>query len=363
MEFLMDLMRSSGQQKHRKKLLSISLPGKSVPGNRSGISSPSVVSTSSDMDCSLQSHCRDTSIDVREAASDGSVLAVVVTYQPDETLAHNLRALCEQIDSVIVVDNGSTNIAAVETATTHLNCRLIKNFSNLGIAYALNQGAAIAMSEGFTWLATFDQDSRVTPGMVSGLLALHQLHPMKSEVGMLVAFHNDRETGLNYDDPRDVLLNKDDWMLMRTTITSGCLISTLALREAGPFDDTLFIDCVDHDFNMRCRRRGFLIVGAKRHILLHSLGRTTEHRLLGKRIICTNHSAIRRYYMTRNQLEVYARYAAFEPVWCAQGLWRLLSGSISALIFERDRFNKLRGMLKGVCHFVLRRFGRLDDWP
>ena len=67
--------------------------------------------------------------------------------------------------------------------------------------------------------------------------------------------------------------------------------------------------------------------------------------------------------MTRNQLEVYARYAAFEPLWCAQGLWRLLIGSIIALIFEKDSLKKLRGMIKGVCHFVLRRFGRLDGWP
>lgn len=297
------------------------------------------------------------------AVSSKSVLAVVVTYDPDETLVQNLLTLREQISDVIVVDNGSTNIDAIEVATSLADCKLIKNGSNLGIARALNQGVAIALSEGFSWLATFDQDSQVTEGMVQGLLTLSQTHPMKNEIGVLVAFHRDRATGDNYDDPRDVLSDYGDWTLMRTTITSGNLVSTAALREAGSFDDTLFIDCVDHDFNMRCRQRGFLIVGAKRQILLHSLGRTTTHRLLGKRIVCSNHSALRRYYMTRNQLEVYARYAAFEPVWCAQGAWRLLSGSIAALIFERDRFNKLRGMLKGACHFALRRFGRLDDWP
>lgn len=324
---------------------------------------PFAITTLIDMDRPPESHHSHNSKDVHEIASDERVLAVVVTYQPDATLAQNLQALREQVSSVIVVDNGSTNIGTIEVATSHTGCKLIKNRSNLGIAHALNQGAAIALSEGYSWLATFDQDSQVTEGMVQGLLALSQTHPMKNEIGVLVAFHRDRTTGANYDDPRDVISDHGEWMLMRTTITSGNLVSTAALREAGPFDDTLFIDCVDHDFNMRCRQRGFLIVGAKRQVLLHSLGRTTQHRLLGKRIICTNHSALRRYYMTRNQLEVYARYAAFEPLWCAQGVWRLLSRSIAALIFEEDRFNKLNGMLKGACHFALRRFGRLDNWP
>jgi len=296
-------------------------------------------------------------------ASDERVLAVVVTYQPDNTLTENLHALRQQVSHVVVVDNGSMNIGTIEVATSHTGCSLIKNGSNLGIAYALNQGAAIAMAEGFSWLATFDQDSQVTEGMVPGLLAMYQTHPMKNEIGVLVAFHRDRATGGNYDDPGDVIADKGDWMLMRTTITSGNLVSVAALREAGRFDDMLFIDFVDHDFNMRCRQKGFLIVGAKRQILLHSLGRTTLHSFLGRRIICSNHSPLRRYYMTRNQLEVYARYAAFEPKWCAKGMWHLLIGSILALIFERDRFKKLRGMLKGAFHFFLRRFGRLDGWP
>jgi len=299
----------------------------------------------------------------KSPTSDESVLAVVVTYQPDETLIQHLRALREQVGSVVVVDNGSTNVNAIKLAASLLGCRLIKNESNLGIASALNQGAAIAMAEGFAWLATFDQDSQVTPGMVSGLLALHSEHPMKDDVGVMVAFHRDRETGGNYDDPRDVITEYDEWMLLRTTITSGSLVSAAALRAVGPFDDALFIDYVDHDFYMRCRQRGFLIVGAKHHVLVHSVGRTTLHRLLGKRVICSNHSALRRYYITRNQLEIYRRFATFEPAWCARGTWRLLIGSGILLIFEIDRINKMRAMLKGTWHFITRRFGRLDGFP
>lgn len=293
----------------------------------------------------------------------GRILAVVITYEPDHTLIGNLLALREQIADVIVVDNGSANIATVEETIAFTGCRLIRNSSNLGIGYALNQGVAIAFSEGFSWLATFDQDSRVTDGMVSGLVALHQQHPRKDEIGVLVAHHRDRTTGNNHYNPGDVIVDKVDWMLMRTTITSGNLVSVVALRETGPFDSKLFVDCVDHDFNLRCRRKGFLIVGAKRQILLHSLGRITLHRLFGKQITCSNHSALRRYYMTRNHLEVYFRYLTFEPIWCIKGISSLLVRSVLVLVFEMDRVNKLRAMFKGVWHFVVRRFGRLDGFP
>ena len=293
----------------------------------------------------------------------GKILAVVVTYEPDCALIGNLLALREQIIDVIVIDNGSANIEAVEVSTVRSGCKLIKNGSNLGIGHALNQGAAIALSEGFSWLATFDQDSHVTEGMISGLLALLQEHPRRNEIGILAPYHRDRVTGGNYDNLGDVIADRDDWMLMRTTITSGNLVSVAALREVGPFDSKLFIDCVDHDFNLRCRRKGFLIVGAKRLILLHSLGRITLHRMFGKQIICSNHSALRRYYMTRNHLEVYIRYLTFEPKWCVKGICTLLVRSVLVLIFEMDRVNKLRAMLKGTFHFATRRFGRLDGFP
>ncbi|AYQ27914.1 MULTISPECIES: glycosyltransferase family 2 protein [unclassified Polaromonas] len=296
---------------------------------------------------------------MREIGNEKKVLAVVVTYNPDATLIENLQALRGQVDSIIVVDNCSENVSDVEKATSQAGGVLIKNDSNLGIAYALNQGAAIALEEGFSWLATFDQDSQVTPGMIDGLLAIYQTHPMQKEVGVLVAFHRDRATGGNYDDPRDVMPGMDDWVLLRTAITSGSLISAAVLRAVGSFDNSLFIDYVDHDFYMRCRQRGFLIVGAKRQILLHSLGSTTQHRLFGMRVICSNHSALRRYYITRNQLEVYVRYARFEPLWCVRGMWHLITASAVVLILEQDRLNKLRAMLKGAWHFGLRRFGRL----
>ena len=288
------------------------------------------------------------------------VLAVVVTYNPGAFLFEHLAALRPQVDAVLVVDNGSRNVAEVACAAERTGCRLIANPDNTGIAHALNQAVAITRDEGFKWLATFDQDSLVSSDLINKLLDVYEHHPLKPSLGVVVAAHRDRATGRDYYDPRDVLAEWPTSRLLRTTITSGGLVQVSVFDRTGLFDDALFIDFVDHDFYLRARRFGFLIVEAKVAILAHSLGDTTEHRLFGRYVTCSNHSAQRRYYMTRNQLEVYRRFALQEPGWSMRGFSYLLVGSAIALLFEEDRWAKLAAMARGSFHFMLRRFGRLD---
>lgn len=287
-----------------------------------------------------------------------SVLAVVVTYEPDDSLQMNLEALRVQVGGVLIIDNASKNSEYVRGAATATKCVLIQNTTNVGVARAFNQGFEFAASHGFQWLATFDQDSQVTPGMIPGLLdSYHNRHSFN--VGVLAPLHLDRNTGRHYHVPQHVLVDAGEWRLLRTTISSGSLIPIAVLQHVGGFDERLFIDFVDHDFCVRCRQSGYFVLESKRHILIHSLGSLSEHSFLGRRILCSNHSSVRRYYMTRNQLEVYRRYMAFDTWWSIRGLFDLLVGSLTVLIYEGHRLAKARAMLRGGMHFVCRRFGPL----
>jgi rhamnosyltransferase len=87
------------------------------------------------------------------------------------------------------------------------------------------------------------------------------------------------------------------------------------------------------------------------------MGDSTSRVVLGHNIVLTRHSALRRYYITRNQLEVCRRYIAFEPRWVLGALWDLAGGIAVTLLFEADRGAKLRAMLAGLRDFALRRFG------
>lgn len=285
------------------------------------------------------------------------VFAVVVTYQPDKTLERNLRALQSQVDRVVVVDNGSTNVAGIAAVTEAVGCQLICNEANLGIATAFNQGIAVATKEGFPWVVTFDQDSLVPPRLIAGLLNLYRSHPRRSEIAVITPTHRDRGTGDSYYQRGDRLVEQEGWRIVRSCISSGSLVPTAVYAQVGNLDDRLFIDFVDHDFCMRCRAQGFLVVESTHNILAHSIGAATARQVLGRRLVFTNHLPIRHYYMTRNQLEVYRRNLRVDFFWAVRGLFFQLITGVLVLIYEKDRRLKFWAMLQGVRDFFLRRFG------
>jgi rhamnosyltransferase len=284
-------------------------------------------------------------------------LIAVVTFNPDEDLVENLRALRQACGEVLIVDNGSRNVADVEAAAAVTGCRLMANAENLGIAAALSQAAQVAQQEGFAWLATFDQDSRLEPGTIDALLELRDSHSDRDRIAIVAPSHWDRNGGRDYHLPFDILREGDAWREVRSTITSGSLIATGVFGQLGLFDEALFIDAVDHDFCLRCRRAGYLIIESKAQVLAHSMGDVTPKRLFGVGLMLTNHSPVRRYYMTRNALEVYRRYLTFDPIWSLRGFAHLPLSITMTLIFESQRRAKFAAICAGARDFVLRRFG------
>jgi rhamnosyltransferase len=285
------------------------------------------------------------------------IAAVVVTYNPDSTLERNLSAIREQVDLVFVIDNGSAGLAAVERAALSSGCRLVNNGTNLGVAAALNQGVKLARDAGAEWLATFDQDSLVPALALKGLLGVFEAHPGREKIAVLAMGHRDRVTGLPYHAASHVLEQTAQWRAVRATITSGSLVRLAALEKTGLFDERLFIDSVDHDFCLRSRARGLLVVEASDQVMDHSLGNITRHRFFWRTVNCTNHSPLRRYYITRNQLEVIRRHLFTDAVWTTLAAFHLVGASLATILYEPERAAKVAAMAAGVRDFLLRRFG------
>jgi rhamnosyltransferase len=286
-----------------------------------------------------------------------TIAAVVVTYNPDATLERNLSAIRAQVDRLLVVDNGSADLAAVERAVVASDGRLVSNSTNLGVASALNQGLRLAKEAGFDWLATFDQDSFVPVDTLPGLLSIYESHPDREKIAILAASHRDRVTGRPYQGAFRVLEQTAKWRSVRAAITSGTVVRLAALATTGWFDDRLFIDSVDHDFCLRTRARGLLVVEGSVQVIDHSLGDISAHRLFWGTVNCTNHAPLRRYYITRNQLEIMRRHVLNDPVWVTLAAFDLLAGSVAVLVYEKERLAKIAAMSAGVRDFVFRRFG------
>lgn len=285
------------------------------------------------------------------------VVGCVVTYHPTPALERLLAALRPQVQALVVVDNGSPERTQIEALAHRMDCHFAGAAVNRGMAAALNEGVALARELDAEWLATFDQDSEVPPTLIAGLLEGARLHPQPQAIGILCPAHRDTGMGRDYLQARDILVQAGAWRELRAAITSGSLVRMTVFSQAGLFDESLFIDGVDHDLCLRARRHGWRIVQVPGLVMPHALGAMTSRRLAGVDLAASHHGAPRRYYMVRNQLEVSRRYLLLDPVWSVAGVWRLLTAAAAVLVFEDDKTAKFAAMARGALHFAMRRFG------
>jgi rhamnosyltransferase len=280
-----------------------------------------------------------------------SVCAVIVTYNPQPTLTTNVLALARQVGQVTVIDNGSPDGAEkrLHELQSNFGCKVIWNQANLGIAVALNLGVKYAMESGFDWVCTFDQDSLISDGFISKMLEAYEDAPSREMVALIVPRYIDRESGMTerLKQCRGEIL---------AAMTSGSLIPLSVIQKLGFFDESLYMDAVDIEFCLRARRNGMVILQSPA-VLLHSLGRTKYYRLFGLRFGVTNHSAGRRYYMTRNRLRLLMRYAA-DWRWSWRESRTMLVEVLKVLFAEQNKWKKILAMAAGIADAVRGKVGK-----
>lgn len=284
--------------------------------------------------------------------------AVVVSYSPSREILQNIALLAGQVSHIVVVDNTpSTNTQTVIDELERLGgCTVIRNGKNLGIATALNIGVQRAICLGCDWIVTFDQDSRIGEGYINGLMSTYIQSSDASKIGVVCPVY--RDTRLQVVCPLAKGSNGDLLFYM----TSGSLMKSETYQKLGPFEDQLFIDGVDTEYALRMRAAGYRIVESKA-VLNHSLGKMTPHVFAGRHILVTNHNPKRRYFITRNRIVLLRRYMGKDREWIAYELTDFWKGTIALLLFEQDRWLKVKYMLRGAWDAVLGRLGSRGIMP
>lgn len=261
------------------------------------------------------------------------IFGVVVLYEPTEEDIKRAVSLASFVDKLYVVDNSERNARDRASFFSKLgNVEYLANGENKGIGYALNLAARKALAENAKWLLTMDQDSSF----------------MGDGLPRLISFAR------SYD-PQDVAIiaprhwvfgpcpeAQDEVLEVPVTMTSGNLVNLQNWLQIGGWREDFFIDSIDHEFCLRARKKGFKILQYNASILRHGLGHITQHRILGKVFHATNHSALRRYYMTRNSLFVFREYFFFDPRFCLGILHSLGKDFLKILLVEDDKCNKLK---------------------
>ncbi len=288
------------------------------------------------------------------------IAAVVVTYQPSEEVAENVRRLRAQTPDVVVVDNGSGPAAGRVLAEwgRRPGIHVIRNTENLGIAAALNQGIRYAIKKGAQWIATFDQDSTVPDGFFEGMLSACDAFPQARQVALVSPVHCYREDEVT--SPPSMACDPVHTVIP-VAMTSGSVIRAAAFCVVGFYDEALFIDYVDFDFCLRLRAAGYQLLRANCVRLQHQLGSPELHSMLGMRISIKSHTAWRRYYIMRNRVLMYRRYGLRFPGWCMHDLGWLLLDLGKIVVFERQKIAKLRHVITGISHGLTGRTGRLSE--
>ena len=273
------------------------------------------------------------------------VAAIIVSYNPDSNLFDSINLLLNQVEKVIIVDNGSKEkyVKYIKSINED-KIEIILNKENLGIATALNIGVRKALENGYEWILTMDQDSKASPDMVKKMFNVYNSINREERNDILSIFPNFVDERIQSIEENS---NMNSYEYVDADITSGNLLRKEVFEKVGFFDDSLFIDLVDTDFCMRLNEKGIKMIKIRDAVLYHSLGESkTIKGILGS-FNTSNHSALRRYYMTRNRFYIWEKYKGLNSFTLNRDKKLFKKEFVKIILGEKDKVNKIKMVLRG----------------
>ena len=273
------------------------------------------------------------------------VAAIIVSYNPDSNLFDSINLLLNQVEKVIIVDNGSKEkyVKYIKSINED-KIEIILNKENLGVATALNIGVRKALENGYEWILTMDQDSKASPDMVKKMFNVYNSINREERKDILSIFPNFVDERIQSIEENS---NMNSYEYVDADITSGNLLRKEVFEKAGFFDDSLFIDLVDTDFCMRLNEKGIKMIKIRDAVLYHSLGESkTIKGILGS-FNTSNHSALRRYYMTRNRFYIWEKYKGLNSFTLNRDKKLFKKEFVKIILGEKDKVNKIKMVLRG----------------
>lgn len=251
------------------------------------------------------------------------IACVIVTYNNGDNIGKLLDSLFTQskpIEEIIVIDNASLDGTPQILKEKFPQVTLLANASNTGVGGGYAQGMEYAYQKGYEWIWLLDGDSlpqtSALEELAKAFTSLRSLHP---KIGILDSSPISPLTGLRWDGflwrgrfvglPKELAQSQKPF-LVDSVISSGCLVNRRVIEEVGlPLAD-FFMDFVDHEYNLRVRRRGYEIIYVPSSIIYHEIGkpRVVKSPIVRAIARLATSSPLmaetpwRMYYMVRNEL-------------------------------------------------------------
>ncbi|MFA9290039.1 MAG: glycosyltransferase family 2 protein [Solirubrobacteraceae bacterium] len=278
-----------------------------------------------------------------------NLAACVIFYHPVQNeVIKNINSYINEVEKIYIIDNTpEPDVALVKTFNSYQKTEYIANNNNLGIAKALNQACEKAILDGFEWIITFDQDSCCLEDTISTLVELAKENQSIGSISPV--YIKNKENRLDQIADWQFLKNQIE---VQSAITSCSLTNLRAFKKVGGFEDSFFIDLVDTDFSFKLRENNFKVLITNKTAFIHSLGESSYFTLWNnKKIWYTNHSPIRRYYITRNRFYFIKKYKENHLTFCRNELKNILKEAIKIVLFEDQKFAKAKAIFYGFSDF------------
>ena len=271
------------------------------------------------------------------------IVAVVIWFNPSKIMIQNIASYSKYVYKTFIIDNSiNDNLNLIDKIDEIENIEYFPLRKNIGIAAALNFGYKRAEDLGVDWVLTMDQDSSFMDSDIRHYLDPFSNHFKQFKVAVF---------GPNFEGP---LTN--DLIDCNSVISSGSLVSLAAHKVNLGYNEDLFIDQVDHEYCCRLKKLKYRILRVGYISMNHTVGFPLTKKIMGRVFVTYNHNAVRKYYMTRNMLFMRRHYAEFDDKYL-----KIIFNDILNIIFiEKDKYNKLKSILKGWTDYLRGRMGPMD---
>lgn len=190
---------------------------------------------------------------------------------------------------ITVIDNGSTDDSLIrleEYSQKNKYIKIIHNDNNLGFAGGVNTGIRHALSEGFDYVALFNNDAVADKDWLKKLVEAIKPKDIGISTGLLL--HRDGKTidstgdwysiwGLPFPRNRNDKAKKAPSGGYVFSASGGAsLYKTEVLRQVGLFDEDFFAYYEDTDISFRAQLFGWKIVYTPAAIAYHEQGGTSK---------------------------------------------------------------------------------------
>lgn len=308
------------------------------------------------------------------------IASVIVTYNNSDNIEKLLDSLLTQskpIEEIIVVDNASSDGTFQRINETFPQVTLLANASNMGAGGGYAQGMEYAYQKGFEWIWLFDGDSLPQTSALEELAkAFSNLSSMHPKIGILASSPVIPSAGIRYDGflwrgrfvglPKELTRSQAPFPV-DSVISSGSLVSHRVIEDIGLPRADFFMDFVDHEYNLRVRRKRYEIIYVPASVVYHEIGKP---RVINSRIVraiarlATKSPLMvqtpwRMYYRVRNELYTFwyefRNYKAL--FFFALLVIRMIAGMI--LFNDKDKRKRVKYIVLGLRDGFKGKLGRV----